>query len=255
VSAVKYRETVWSEVYPGNHHTTHCLQPAVRAVEDALELGPKQRTRTVWRLDGGAGSDAQLCWLLARGYHVVAKGFNNRRAHALANQVQRWDAYNDVWLGEVEAPIDYGRSVRVLVKRRLKEEKFVHSYYVSTLSFSSKPQFLSCYNQRGAAEVEQFRQDKGGLHLAARRKHSFLGQKGFVLLTDLAHNLLADFHHRALAGTRFEHYGLKRIVRDLLATPGRLVFEAGQLKRVELLTLDQHAADLLICLERYCFGD
>jgi hypothetical protein len=255
VSAVKYRETVWSELYPGNQHTVHCLKPAVRATENALELALKRRKRTVWRLDGGAGSDEKLRWLLARGYHVIAKGFNNRRAKALAEQVRRWDPYHDVWLGEVEPPIDFGRPARVFVKRRLKEGKFSHSYYVSSLGLPSKAHFLSCYDSRGGAEVEQFRNDKDGLHLAARRKHSFLGQKGFVLLTDLAHNLLADFHHRALTGTRFEGYGLKRIVRDLLTIPGHLVFEAGQLKRIELLTLNQNAADLLICLERYCSGD
>ena len=74
------------------------------------------------------------------------------------------------------------------------------------------------------------------------------------MLTDLAHNLLADFYHRALVGSPFEDYGLKRIVRDLLATPGRLVFEAGQLKRIELLSLKQNAKDLSMCLERFLSG-
>jgi len=58
-----------------------------------------------------------------------------------------------------------------------------------------------------------------------------------------------------LVGTRFERYGLQRIVRDLLATPGRLVFQADELKRIELLSQKQFASDLLICLERYCSGD
>jgi len=100
--------------------------------------------------------------------------------------------------------------------------------------------------------VEQFRNDKSGLSLEARRKHSFLGQKGYILLTDLAHNLLADFYHHALIGSCFEPFGIKRIVRDLLAVPGRLIFERGKLIRVELLSLNQFAKDLSICLERYC---
>lgn len=180
---------------------------------------------------------------------------SNRRASALAEQVRRWDAHGDIWLGEVAPPVDYGRPVRVFVKRRLKKGKFRYSYYVTTLSLPSKGHFMAYYNGRGGAEVEQFRNDKSGLSLAARRKRAFLGQKGFILLTDLAHNLLADFSHQALVGTRFECYGLKRIVRDLLATPGRLVFGAGELKRIELLSLKQFASDLLICLERYCLGD
>jgi hypothetical protein len=227
----------------------------VLATENALELSPAQRKRTVWRLDGGAGTDKHIQWLLGRGYHLIAKGMSNRRAGALAKQVRRWDAFDDVWLGEVPPPVDYGRPVRVFVKRRLKKDKFRHSYYVSTLSLPSKGRFLACYNGRGGAEVEQFRSDKSGLSLAARRKHGFLAQKGFILLTDLAHNLLADFYHRALVGTRFEGYGLKRIVQDLLETPGQLVFEAGELKRVELLSLKQFASDLRICLEKYCLDD
>lgn len=256
VSAIRYRETIWSDLYPGNQHTVHCLQPAVLATENALELSQAQRKRTVWRLDGGAGSDEHIRWLLARDYHLVAKGMSNRRAGALAKKVRRWDAYGDFWLGEVAPPVDYDRPVRVFVKRRLKDDKFHHSYYVATLSLPSKGHFLACYNDRGGAEVEQFRGDKSGLSLAARRKRRFFAQKGFILLTDLTHNLLADFYHRALVGTRFETYGLKRIVRDLLAIPGRLVFEAsGDLKRIELLSLKQFTSDLLICLEKYCLDD
>lgn len=231
-----------------------CLEPAVLAAESALELSPKQRKRTVWRLDGGAGSDELLRWLIQRDYHVVAKGMSHSRAEALSRQVSRWDAYEGIWLGEVESPVDYGRPVRVFVKRRLKDGAFVHSYYVMTLSLPSKGLFMDQYDRRGGAEVEQFRNDKSGLSLEARRKRSFLGQKGYILLTDLAHNLLTDFYFRALAGTQFDGFGPKRIVRDLLATPGRLVFDSGSLVRIELLTQKQFAGDLAICLERYFSG-
>jgi hypothetical protein len=227
----------------------------VWGAENALELAPHQRQRTVWRLDGGAGSDELLLWLFGRGYHCLAKGMSNRRAGALARQVRRWDPYRDVWLGEVAPPRDYGRPVRVFVKRQLKNGQYRHSYYISTLALPSKRHFLACYDDRGGAEVEQFRGDKSGLKLAARRKRSFLGQKGYILLTDLAHNLLADFYHQALVDTRFASYGLKRIVRDLLTIPGRLFFEHGQLVRVELLSQNQNAADLAMCLARYCSGD
>jgi hypothetical protein len=226
----------------------------VLAAEKALELAPQQRQRTVWRMDGGAGSDEQLSWLLARGYQTMAKGLSNRRAEALARQVRRWDVYDNYWLGEVTTPVDYGRPVRVFVKRRLKEGCFLHSYYVSTLSLPSKGLFMTYYDQRGGAEVEQFRNDKSGLNLTARRKQGFLAQKGYVLLTDLAHNLLADFQHRALIGSRFENYGPKRIIRDLLRIPGNLTFRDGSIAKIELLTQKQFSQDLLICLERFCLG-
>lgn len=205
-------------------------------------------------MDGGAGSDDQLCWLLAQDYQVMAKGISNRRAEALAKQVRRWDAYEDYWLGEVPAPVDYGRPVRVFIKRRLKDGCFRHSYYVSTLSLPSKGLFMAYYDQRGGAEIEQFRNDKSGLSLTVRRKRLFLAQKGYILLTDLAHNLLADFHHRALGGSRFEGYGPKRIIRDLLQMPGNLTFVDGKLAKIELLSQKQFSKDLLICLERYCLG-
>ncbi len=246
---------MWSGLYPGNRHTVRCLQPAVLGAENALELALKQRRRTVWRLDGGAGSDDQIRWLLDRGYHVLAKGISNRRAGALAKQVTRWDAYNDYWLGEVDSPDKFSRPVHVFVRRRSKKGKMVHSYYVTTLSLPSKGQFATCYDARGGAEVEQFRSDKQALSLAARRKQGFLAQTAFILLTDLAHNLLADFYHQALIGTRFESFGLRRIVRDLIAVPGRLAFRSGELKRVELLTQKQFAADLVSCLVRYCLGN
>jgi len=92
------------------------------------------------------------------------------------------------------------------------------------------------------------------LHLSARRTRSFEAQKALVLLTDLAHNLLSDFRYRALRNSRFASWGLKRIVRDLLAIPGRLYFEGGQLKRIELLATHQYTDELIICLEKYCSG-
>jgi hypothetical protein len=99
VSAINHHETLWSELFPGNRLTMHCLQPAVRGVETALELAPRRRQRTVYRLDGGAGTDKLLRWLLNRQYHILAKGFSGRRAHALAAQVTRWDSYAEqCWL-------------------------------------------------------------------------------------------------------------------------------------------------------------
>ena len=223
--------------------------------ENALELGPKQRQRTIWRIDGGGGSDDHIRWLLSRGYHVLVKGASNRRAEALSRQVTRWDAYRDAWLGQVESPVDFGRPVRVIVKRRLTQDRFCHSYYVSTLKMPSKGTLMAKYDDRGGAEVEQFRNDKNGLHLAARRKRRFPAQKALILLTDLTHNLLADFHHAALTGTRYEGFGPKRMVRDLLAIPGRLTFEGTQLKRIDLLESHPHAKNMLACLKKHDWGE
>ena len=259
MSAINYSETLWSELFPGNRTTATCLQPAVLGVETSLDLAPAQRKRTVYRLDGGAGTDDNLRWLLNRDYQIVAKGFSGKRAQALAQHVSRWDGYDPkCWLGSVASPIDFGRPVQMLVKKRFHQAQWKHSYYVTTLAFPSKQAFMDRYHQRGAAEIEQFRADKDGLHLSSRRKRSFQAQKAMILLTDLTHNLLADFRYRALAGSRFAHWGLKRIVRDLLAVPGRLYLSGSQLKRIELLAAHPYAEELIICLERYCsspFGE
>lgn len=266
VSAGQYRETLWSELFRGSRPSVTCLQPAVLAVESALDLAPsgnpeptsldlvrsQRRSRMVWRLDGGFGSDEKLIWLLARNYQVIAKGFSGRRADNLAQQVQRWTPWGDVWLGQVASPVDFGREVQVWIKRRLKAKEFEHSYYLTTLKLPSITKAMQRYNQRGGAEIEQFRNDKQGLHLSARRKQSFLAQKALILLTDLVHNLLADFYHTALIDTPFADFGLKRIVRDLLTIEGNLIFEAGQLKRIELVKGHPYAEPLLACLVKYC---
>jgi len=173
------------------------------------------------------------------------------RAAALARQVKRWDPYGEVWLAEIEPTFDLGRPFRLFLLRRVKNGKFIHNYFVSTLTLPSKRHVLTLYNERGGAEVEQFRQDKSGLALAVRRKRSINGQMGYILLTDLAHNLLADFKRHGLCQSRFAGYGLKRIVRDLLCQPGTLHFEDENLVKVELLSQTKISVDLLSCLERY----
>lgn len=226
------------------------------AVENTFEFTPVQRRRVAWRLDGGFGSDDNLNWLLARDYQVLAKGASNRRAEALARQVQRWDAApGDCWLAWVPTPISFVRPVQILLKRRLVKGQFRHSYYFGTLRLPSKRAFMQCYNNRGGAETELFRGDKDGLYLSHRRKHRMNAQEGLVLITDLAHNLLADFEHRALAGSAFASYGPKRITRDLLAIPGRVYFQGDELKRIALLSTHQYALKMLQCLEKYCNGD
>lgn len=233
----------------------NCLKPAVEAAESSLDLTTAQRQRTVWRADGGAGSDELIGWLLDRGYQLLVKGHSNRRAHALGQKVQRWDPCLDFWLGEVEPPVTYSRPVQVFVKKRLKNDAFHYSYYVSTIKLPSKRAFMIQYDLRGGAEIEQFRHDKSGLHLAKRRKSRFYAQYGLILLTDLVHNLLADFQHHALQDSPFASFGPKRIVRDLLQIPGFLTFEGDNLIRIDLDKSNPNSASLCFCLEKYIFGD
>lgn len=232
-----------------------CLQPMVLEMESSFDLAPEQRKRTLYRLDGGSGTDKNLSWLLNRGYQIVAKGFSANRAQALARQVNRWDQFDESsYIGRAQPTFDLGRPLDLLVRKRWVKGKWRCSYYVTTLTFPSKRDFMLRYNQRGGAEIEQFRNDKSGLFLSARRKRSFVAQKALILLTDLVHNLIADFRYRGLADSRFAQWGSKRIVRDLLAVSGRLYFEESQVKRIELLDSHPYTDELIICLEKYCSG-
>jgi hypothetical protein len=231
------------------------LAPGEAAAKSAFDLAAARRRRILWRLDGGFGTDHKLIWLLARNYQVVAKGFSGRRAENLAKQVVRWNPCGDAWLGSVASPIDFGREVFVWVKRRVEKGQFKHSYYLTTLKLHSLQAAMTLYDQRGGTEIEQFRNDKQGLHLSARRKHGFLAQKALILLTDVAHNLLADFQQRALAHSPFAGYAAKRIVRDLLSIEGNLVWEEDRLVKIELCQANPYAKALLGCLVRYCNSD
>ncbi len=264
VSATQYGETVWSDLFTGSRPSVSCLEPAVLAVETAFDLAPRpgaspiahdlaaaRRTRTHWRLDGGFGTDEKLRWLLGRGYQVTVKGFSGRRAELLAKQVSRWTPYGDAWVGQAPSPVDYGRPIQLWLKRHLENGEFQHSFYLTTLQLHSLSQAMQLYDQRGGTEVEQFRNDKQGLHLSARRKRGFLAQKALILLNDLAHNLLADFYHQALLGSPFAGFAAKRIVRDLFSMEGNLVWQNGILQRIELCQDHPYAEALRDCLVKY----
>jgi hypothetical protein len=91
----------------------------------------------------------------------------------------------------ISRPADQSSLSRTLDALTLKNIEELRT--ISTLALPSKGHYLRLYDAQGGAEVEQFRNDKSGLNLEARRKRNFTGQQGYILLTDLAHNLLADF--------------------------------------------------------------
>ena len=232
--------------------TSFDLAPSQTGDEESFDLGAACRRMVLWRIDGGFGTDPNLLWLVDRGYHFHAKGFAGKRAVNLAKLVKRWIPYGDAWLGSVASPVEYGRPVRTWVKRRLENGKYKHGYFVSTLKLHSMTCAMRLYDKRGAAEVEQFRNDKQGLYLSSRRKRLLTAQYALVLLVDLAHNLLADFQHTALDGSPFEGFAAKRIVRDLLAIEGNLIWVDGRLRRIELRQEHPNAEKLLVCLKKYC---
>jgi hypothetical protein len=94
---------------------------------------------------------------------------------------------------------------------------------------------LVFYDGRAVTLSASFRGDKQGLSLAKRRKHSLSGQEFLVLLAQLAHNLISWAKNWLAAGDeRVAKLGVKRMVRDVLATPGKLTFRGGKIVKVRL---------------------
>ena len=215
-----YRESVLSQLYPGSQHSSNCLQPAILTFEQVLDLPPQRRRKCIWRTDQGFGGDANVNWVLERGYQFIGKGCSNRRAGKLAQQVQRWRAVSaDAWVGRVVTPEEIKHSVETWVLRYPIPTGWKHVYLFSTLQRSGVAT-SHFYNQRGGAETE-FRTDKsGGLQLHHRRKQQRDAQEAWVLLTDMAHNYLAWFTRHILHDSPFATYGALRISRDLLRIPG-----------------------------------
>lgn len=246
-----YHESVLSQLYPGNQHSSNCLMPAVSTFEDMLSLSAGRRAKIVWRLDQGFGGDANINWLLERNYGVVAKGHSNRRSADLVRQVRRWRAVrSDKFVGCVPTPDGFARHLNTFSIRYATTRDWKHAYLLSTLNLSATAT-VHFYDQRGGAETE-FRSDKsGGLHLHKRRKHRRDAQEVWIVLTDMAHNCLSWVTRTIFTDSPFEHFGFLRTTRDLLCIPGHVQIEDGQLLSVRLLKSSPYAGDLLDCLRRF----
>ena len=68
-----YDEVVVDQLYPGNTVLPAVLQELVEQAEGVLELDQRRRQRTLLRIDGHGGSQADINWLLERGYQLHTK--------------------------------------------------------------------------------------------------------------------------------------------------------------------------------------
>ena len=234
------------------------LIPAVLATEEFLGLTPDQRHRIVWRTDGGFGSDDNLSWLVKRGYQIMAKGFSGKRALAWARRTHTWFEVRagQRWLAWTPHQVAWGYPLQIVVARWLTPTgKVRHALYLTTLlHLPLLTTIADLYDERGGAQVE-IGSDKISLHITHRRSQSMLAQEALILLADLAHNLLAWFHRDLLGDTPFASYGPKRIIQQLLAIPGELVFEGETLVEVRLKQSHVLAQPMLDILTRLWDAD
>jgi Transposase DDE domain len=279
VLATRYHEIVVDRLFDGKTQLVTALLPLVLAAEQTLELDAAKRQRTLIRIDAGAGSVADINWLLFRGYHVLAKDYSTKRASALAAQVSDWivdprDPQRQV--GLVLAPAEdyhaghYRRTVtRVAVRCRLANGQWGVGVVICTLppaevltltgqdpalaaeSAASMLAYVYLYDQRGGGVETTFKEDKQGLGLTKRSKKRFAAQQIIVALGSLAHNVLVwakRWLHPHLPGiTRF---GVKRLVRDVFGVGGGVELDAdGHVTRIVLNQANRTGRWLLTALQ------
>jgi hypothetical protein len=274
VVASAYDEIIVDQLYSGKRQLESSLAQLVEMAENALNLGQDQRRRTVLRVDAGGGSETNINWILNRGYWLLIKIHNWQRVRKLSTSVTDW--YTDAQVpgrqvGWVEAPYAYGQLTRqVALRKRKPNGKWLQQVLVFNLTDAMvfdlahqamPPSYtprevlfaaLAAYDQRGGGAETQNKGDKQGLHLAHRNKHSFVAQEILVLLAQLAHNLIIWTRNElARADDYFAHYGIRRMVRDVLQIPGCVQLDAtGQVVRITLQANHPLAAKVHPLLER-----
>jgi Transposase DDE domain group 1 len=228
------------------------LRPTVAAVERLLSLTPAQRRRIVLRLDGGFGTATNLNWALWQGYHVLAKGYSGKRAQAVARLVTCWQELRagERWSAPAPVPRRYYRRTQTAVGK-WKTEQGTYRHSLLTTSWREYPlgALAEVYDDRAAIEAEM-KADKGGLQLHRRRKRRLAAQEALMLLTDLAHNLLAWTRSWMLRDSPFAEAGIYRIIKELLPIPGKVTGKEGQIVKLRLKASHPLATSMLACLTR-----
>jgi hypothetical protein len=88
--ATAYDELIVDQLDEGKRQLEHSLTQLVEMAEKALNLWEKQRARTVLRVDAGGGSEANINWMLTRGYGVLIKIHNWQRVRKLISTATDW---------------------------------------------------------------------------------------------------------------------------------------------------------------------
>jgi hypothetical protein len=223
-------------LFAGAQKGKDCLQPLGLMAEQLLALPPARQPRLLWRLDAGFGTDAGINWRLSRRCRRLVKGFNHRRAQKVIGQVpdEDWiEVGPRQWAAPVPNGVRYARRTETLALDWFTGKGKEKGALLLQQRFAQSPAaMVRCYNARGGMETA-IRNDKVGLPRVQRRNHAWPAQAAWVVLTDLAHNLLQWTDGWRWHGSAFEGYGALRLVQDLLTLPGRVQFGGRQGDRLE----------------------
>jgi hypothetical protein len=262
VVATAYDEIIVDQLYEGKRQLETSLPQLVLMAEKALNLSQNQRQRTVLRVDAGGGSETNINWILNRKYFLLIKIHNWQRVMKLIASVATWQSDPQVvgrQLGWIETPYLYAQPTRQVALRKLKSNgKWLHQVLVFNLTdemlfdLAGQPTphaatqrkvlfaALAAYDRRGGGAETQNKGDKQGLQLAHRNKHRFVAQEILVLLAQLAHNLLIWTRNElACRDAHFAHFGIQRMVRDVLNIPGYVQLDT-QGRIVSITLQDRH---------------
>ena len=245
VYATLYDEIVSERLYRGKIQLNRSLTELVTDAENILNLNPGFRKRTILRIDGGGGHDADINWLLARNYHLLVKVTHWKRVEKLAATVAVWETDPKDprrQAGWVQVPFAYDRPTRQLAVRcQGKKGKWHTSILVFTLD-DDQLQWLTeqgkrtfatpiasiwlpvyAYDLRGGAVETAIKGSKQGLGITKRNKKSFYGQEMLLLLGQLAYNLTAWVRNGlASCHARLQQFGMLRMVRDAFHIAGTI---------------------------------
>lgn len=270
VLASRYDEIVFEELYPGTRQLERSLPQLLAGAEEVLHLGDERRFRTLVRVDGGGGSDTDLNDVLTRGYRVLAKVHNWKRAAKLAASVTDWQpdpTEPTRQRGWVMQPYAYARPTRQVALRwphPKQAERWQYAVVVcnapatllaelaqAPLPVSDDPRaelglIVAAYDQRGGGIETANKDSKQGLHLHHRNTKHLPAQAMLVRLAQLAYNLLTWVRYwLASACPALAHFGRLRLIRDVLTISGCLRWRPdGQLQSITLNQNHDHAAAL-----------
>jgi Transposase DDE domain group 1 len=247
-----YHESLLSLTYPGNKHGYQYCKPALKRLRALWPMLANHAGQLIIRSDAEQGTDTNISYILWCGFQLLVKGYSGNRTKS--------------WLSQLPAnawSVDPGNQERwmALSPQQLHLGRHTDSYLLRWLGAKGQPahatlhttlrlpyfQLWHLYNQRALTEIE-IRGDKSGLKLHLRRKHSLSAQEAWVVLTDMAHNLLAWLTPWMLTDSAFAGFGPKRIVDELLNIPGHIVIENGRLQRVTLWRSHPYASEMRLCI-------